>query len=838
MSKSVFLGVLLLSVVVFSASNWLDFTDFSSMKLIYLQKFRCGSLAYIGSWSYNGVVQAADYVLLLDENSYLMRRHDGTVNYYVASFSGRGRFGLGSGGFMDIGVEVDGSKFYAVCEENKVYLGSFTNVKYVRISLADGIVTKVSEIEVVDSNNRVLKTYGCPFAPAWGLESAYSVAFMGGPLKVFNLSAYGSGPTIGVAEGFGRCPVFVASSSCGKWFGSPDGTPRLGFNELNGWVGAWCFSGGVGTVALLPGVFAPDSTGTGFKYFSEVRGVKVGSLSVYDLPSVVRVDGIMPVLMNDVVLSTSGWALYFNGSPWAYVKMPDNLINDLAFEGKFTVVAQFRALGDGVVVGYADALPPDSPTGWVPLVYIASDSVKVGMWSGDCKIFPLSDAYDRRLQVVESVDYNRSVNNLRIKVYTDSMLIFDEIFAGGAPWNNRDYAAWSGKSIYNFIGNGYAAGCWGLSNPAPFKGYIYGIYIYNRVLSYDEVVALYRFPDNPPRQGLVLWYKADPQFVKDIDGDGVLEWVDRSGKGHHGKIYGAQLVQVSDGDYLLFNKAPSIRILTPGSYELYILARVKSGNIYGQQASMFFNILNDFDSRGRSVGSVSVTFRIPDPTEWGLRVDVYTASSPSLPLGGSNYTYKGTWSVGGIYFWLSSWNPDRTGLTSSSTPYFSRSARNNIAPKWAAAWIGPEGSWVNYGLKFTGKLNVPWSGFRVGVWHDDHAYVKICSVNTNSSWWFYTPPRWDWSTGTCEAAPNVYPIEVGYYEGPLESVLVFVIGPSRGSGAYIPTIDGAWYCETFNWNSGTCGGSWQFVPASKSVPYFVASKYTPGSTDGGGTPKP
>jgi hypothetical protein len=178
------------------------------MKLIYLQKFRCGSLAYIGSWSYNGVVQAADYVLLLDENSYLMRRHDGTVNYYVASFSGGGRFGLESGGFMDIGVEVDGSKFYAVCEENKVYLGSFTNVKYVQISLADGIVTKVSEIEV-DSNNRVLKTYGCPFAPAWGHESAYSVAFMGGPLKVFNLSAYGSGPTIGVAEGFGRCPVLL-----------------------------------------------------------------------------------------------------------------------------------------------------------------------------------------------------------------------------------------------------------------------------------------------------------------------------------------------------------------------------------------------------------------------------------------------------------------------------------------------------------------------------------------------------------------------------------------------------------------------------------------------------
>jgi len=41
-----------------------------------------------------------------------------------------------------------------------------------------------------------------------------------------------------------------------------------------------------------------------------------------------------------------------------------------------------------------------------------------------------------------------------------------------------------------------------------------------------------------------LWLKADPQYVKDIDGDGILEWIDLSGYGNHGKIYGAQLVQL------------------------------------------------------------------------------------------------------------------------------------------------------------------------------------------------------------------------------------------------------------------------------------------------------
>ena len=32
--------------------------------------------------------------------------------------------------------------------------------------------------------------------------------------------------------------------------------------------------------------------------------------------------------------------------------------------------------------------------------------------------------------------------------------------------------------------------------------------------------------------------------MKDIDGDGVLEWLDLSGFNNHGKIYGAQLVQL------------------------------------------------------------------------------------------------------------------------------------------------------------------------------------------------------------------------------------------------------------------------------------------------------
>jgi len=68
--------------------------------------------------------------------------------------------------------------------------------------------------------------------------------------------------------------------------------------------------------------------------------------------------------------------------------------------------------------------------------------------------------------------------------------------------------------------------------------------VYSRVLSDSEIAWNYRNPDNPVRNGLIVWLQADPQYIMDIDGDGVLEWVDLSGSGNHGKIYGARLVEL------------------------------------------------------------------------------------------------------------------------------------------------------------------------------------------------------------------------------------------------------------------------------------------------------
>jgi hypothetical protein len=72
----------------------------------------------------------------------------------------------------------------------------------------------------------------------------------------------------------------------------------------------------------------------------------------------------------------------------------------------------------------------------------------------------------------------------------------------------------------------------------------YQLLIYTRALSDSEIRHNYLYPDNPVRNGLFMWLQADPAYIKDIDGDGIPEWIDLSGYNNHGKIYGATLVKL------------------------------------------------------------------------------------------------------------------------------------------------------------------------------------------------------------------------------------------------------------------------------------------------------
>jgi hypothetical protein len=115
-----------------------------------------------------------------------------------------------------------------------------------------------------------------------------------------------------------------------------------------------------------------------------------------------------------------------------------------------------------------------------------------------------------------------------------SKLYWDTILQGSRTFTAFPQTALTPSSVQ--VG-GYLTGYY-------FNGYIAHVLLYSRVLSDSDIAWNYQYPDNPIRNGLVLWLQADPAYIKDIDGDGVLEWVDLSGYGNHGKIYGAQLVKL------------------------------------------------------------------------------------------------------------------------------------------------------------------------------------------------------------------------------------------------------------------------------------------------------
>ncbi len=282
-----------------------------------------------------------------------------------------------------------------------------------------------------------------------------------------------------------------------------------------------------------------------------------------------------------------------------------------------------------------------------------------------------------------------------------------------------------------------------------------------------------------------------------------------------------QAIEIRAGPYVVYKDGtPTAINLPPGTYNLTVYVRAKSNAAPGQTSSLTLTC-------GSS--SASLTFRVPQWSQWGIKVDVYS---------GTNFdTFRGSWSVGSIYFWLT----DRGSPSlPSQGPYFTLSPLTNKAPKWAAALLNPSATqWTSWSLRYSGKLYLPWSSFRVGVWHDDGVRVTVCGVRVVDSW-ITTSPRFDSNSVSCPTA-GVNDVTVEYFEGAGEAVLIFVVGPTTSNEAYIPTIDGAWYCNNFRWSgaqAGTCSSTWTFVPAASGVPYFVVDGYTPGGSDGVGAPAP
>ncbi len=277
---------------------------------------------------------------------------------------------------------------------------------------------------------------------------------------------------------------------------------------------------------------------------------------------------------------------------------------------------------------------------------------------------------------------------------------------------------------------------------------------------------------------------------------------------------------------VLYSNGSAQATLSPGNYTIYGTFRASANAAPGNTATLYLTC-------GSS--QYPIGLEIPGWGWWGIRADVYSDPNPyQSPVNDPSALgrYKGTWSIGAVAMWLSYRSPP----IPSPSPYFTIADVLNSAPQWVAAILNPSANqWVNWALNISGMLYMPWSGkTHVGVWHDDGAAVVMCG--SSMDYWYYTSPRFDSSDIDCGPPGNKY-VKIYYFEGYDESVLIFVVG--RGKSGYIPTIDGAWYCSDFNWNTGTCNTAWQFTPAtSGNVPYWVASHYSPGASDGGGTPSP
>jgi len=219
------------------------------------------------------------------------------------------------------------------------------------------------------------------------------------------------------------------------------------------------------------------------------------------------------------------YALYFNGA--SHVSIPSLT----GFAGPMTVVAVVQPLREGnmtifnnnQLVVRVDQERPD-PTRGLKLEFSAFVRLS------DSTVEPRARSYDQ----VEA--YNTTWYFVVARWDGTHLMLFvgRKKFTSHRPGQLTDVA------VEARIGRGEqtCVDCNG------WVGYIARVYIYTVALTDDEVTQIYHSPDSPPTRGLFAWYVASPDDVRDVDGDGVLEWIDRSGNNNHGKIYGAQLRQV------------------------------------------------------------------------------------------------------------------------------------------------------------------------------------------------------------------------------------------------------------------------------------------------------
>jgi len=233
----------------------------------------------------------------------------------------------------------------------------------------------------------------------------------------------------------------------------------------------------------------------------------------------------MPLQVARGPLSIFGYAMYFDGID-DYVAVPDGIIPYNSMN--WTVMAWVAPVFTSGNIYYQGASEGEMGLG----AYWVSAKLSNGDWYG-------TPGYKGPTVVFTHVAGVR-YNGTSLLLYVNG----NQVESASIPAYNLFETPGYHSSIgsYNRGGGGF------------FMGYIYNVLIYNFALSQSQIQYNMANPDNPIRDGLLLWLQADPAYISGNT------WYDLSGNNNNGTIYGATLVQLTPNHARLLQ---AVRTLGP-----------------------------------------------------------------------------------------------------------------------------------------------------------------------------------------------------------------------------------------------------------------------------------